>query len=767
MQNKYTTYILNEQKLDNYNLLLNETLFHNANGYIGVRSVFEEGYPDGFESIRGQYINGFYDFSQMKQAENLYGLTQEKQTMLNIADTQSIILHLEDEKFSMFEGKVLDSIRWVDMEKGVTGRYVQWRSPKGKEIELTIIRMTSFHQLTLFTTSYEVKPLNFSGEITIESSHDGNVLNYTDCNDPRVADDGIRYLTPISCEIKKGASYITSKTTKSNCTITSCVKNILLQDHERQFTIDNNNAICQMTTEANLGGTIKLIKYAVFCDSIRYEDCREQAGVELEKALSTSLESLYKKQEDYLSVYWNNCDVKIEGDDELSRAMHYNLYQLIQSVGKDEHSNIAPKGLSGEGYEGHYFWDTEMYIEPFFTVTNPSITKNLINYRFSILEMAKENARILGHSKGALYPWRTIMGKECSGYFPAGSAQYHINGDIAYSIIAYYLATKDLSLLKEKGGEIIFETARLWMDTGNFHNDIFYINDITGPDEYTCIVNNNYYTNVIAQYHLNWAVKVYDLLKNTEIFDELVNKIDLKFEEIEDFHAAADAMYLAYDSKLKINPQDDSFLQKRRLDLQKIPKDKFPLLLYYHPLHLYRHQVCKQPDTIMAHFIIEDVQSLETMRNSYDYYEEITTHDSSLSDCIFGIMAAKLGMEEKSFDYFCHSAKLDLKDKHKNTKHGIHTANMGGNYMAIVYGFGGFRLKEEGIFFAPILPVKWVSYQFKISYEDSRIIIIVKEDICCFRLEHGSAKTIHVYDKIYHLKDMLIINRRYNKEERS
>ncbi len=766
MQNKESIYSVNDLQLDNYNLLLNETLFHNANGYIGIRSAFEEGYPDGYESIRGQYINGFYDYSNMQQAEKLYGLAQEKQTMLNIADTQSIIIHLDDEIFSMFHGTVIASKRWVNMDKGVTGRYVRWRSPKGKELELTITRMTSFHQLTLFTITYEMKPLNFSGEIMIESNHDGNALNYVDVNDPRVAAEAFHYLTPISCELKKGASYITSSTSKSQCTVCSSVKNVLLQEHDRQFIIDNNNAICQMTTEGNQGGTIKLIKYAVFCDSIRYEDCRLQAGIELEKALATSLESLYKKQEDYLNEYWKNCDVIIDGDDELNLAIRYNLYQLIQSVGKDEYSNIAPKGLSGEGYEGHFFWDTEMYIEPFFTITNPSITRNLIHYRYSILEMARENAKIMGHSQGALYPWRTIMGKECSGYFPAGSAQYHINGDIAYSIIAYYLATKDIALLQEKGAEIIFETARLWIDTGNFYHGCFYINDVTGPDEYTCIVNNNYYTNLIAQYHLNWAVKIYNLLSNDENFNELIHKIDLKEEEIQTFQVAAKGMYLPYDPELKINPQDDSFLQKSKWDIETIPESNFPLLLHYHPLHLYRHQVCKQPDTIMAHFIIEDAQSNEVMRNSYEYYEKITTHDSSLSDCIFGIMAAKLGMEEKAFQYFCDSAHLDLLDRHKNTKHGIHTSNMGGNYMAIVYGFGGFRLKENGVCFAPMLPHKWRSYQFKVCYEDSRIIIIVEEENCYFKLEHGSAKKIYVYDKPFLLEDTVVVNRKINMKRK-
>ena len=757
--NRHAIYELNDIRLDNDSLLLHESLFHNANGYIGIRSAFEEGYPEGYATIRGQYINGFYDFKQAKQAEHLYGLVQEKQTMLNVADTQSVTLHFDDEAFSMFTGKVMKCRRWVDMDKGVTGRYVMWRSPKGKVIDITVIRMASFHQLSLFTIEYQIKSKNFSGDVMIESYHNGNVINYFNPDDPRIANESHQYLTPISCNIQYGASYITSVTSKSDLYVCSGVKNFLSGETERQFIIDDNNAQCQMVTALQPGEAVKLVKYSVFADSLRAEDCKAQAAAEMKKALSVSMQELYQHQEDYLSDYWENCYVEIQGDDELNNAIKYNLFQLIQSVSKDEYGNIAPKGLSGEGYEGQYFWDSEMYIQPLFTVTNPSITKNLIANRYETLQAAKENAKILGHKKGALYPWRTIMGKECSGYFPAGSAQYHINGDIAYAIIAYYLATKDEDFILKKGAEIIFETARLWMDVGNFYNGQFHINDVTGPDEYTCIVNNNYYTNVLAQYHLNWAVKLYYKLRKIPEFRKMQKKIKLSIEEINAFKRAAKDMLILYDETLKINPQDDSFLQKKRWDLETIPKRHYPLLLHYHPLHLYRYQVCKQPDTVLAHFILEDAQSMETIRSSFDYYEKITTHDSSLSACIFSIVAAKLGLEDKAFKYFGNSAMLDLLNLQKNTKDGIHTANMGGNYMAIVYGFGGFRLKEGGISFAPILPKKWAGYRFRVRYQDSRIIIHVGKEKCTFFLEVGEAKKLTVYGKEYLLENSLTVHR--------
>jgi alpha,alpha-trehalose phosphorylase len=433
------------------------------------------------------------------------------------------------------------------------------------------------------------------------------------------------------------------------------------------------------------------------------------------------------------------------------------MYQLIQSVGKDEFCNIAAKGLSGEGYEGHYFWDTEMFIQPFFNLTQPKITKNLISFRYRTLKEARKNARILGHNKGVLFPWRTIMGTECSGYFPSGSAGYHINGDIAYSVVAYYLATKDSEFMVKKGAEILFETARLWMDVGTYYDNTFRINCVTGPDEYTCMVNNNYYTNVCAKFNLDWAVKFFYLLKDKDKLSDIEKKLHLTEEEIMGFDYAAKCMYLPYDEDLKINPQDDSFLHKKKWDLDQTPKENFPLLLNYHPLHLYRYQVCKQADTVMAHFIFEEAQSEETIRNSFDYYEKITTHDSSLSTCIFSIVASKLGLSKRAYDYFGNSAKLDLFNTHKNTKDGIHTANMGGTYMAILYGFAGLRIKENGIHFTPSIPDEWKEYRFKINYEDSQIKVVINHNEGKFSLIKGSLKQIHINNKLYELKDNLTV----------
>lgn len=745
-------YEVNESVPESSQLLLHETLFHNANGYLGVRASLEEGLPAGFASVRGMYINGFYNFVDMKQAEKLYGLVEKKQTILNVADTQGIKLFIDEEEFSLFSGTVLKNIRRLDMQAGVTSREILWQSPAGKTARIVIRRMASFTHLPLFLIDYQVTPLDCSATITFCSTHIGEVSNYFDPNDPRVAAEAVKHLTVRQVLQEQGASFIESDTTRSGLTVCSGVKNVLNGKPAAASTRFENEIRAELLILAESGETVQLCKYTVLTDSIRFAEPLAECKRVLDEVSALPVATLYAEQQAYLEDAWEKCSLDLEGDDELDEALHYNTYQLIQSVSKDEYGNIAAKGLSGEGYEGHYFWDTEMFIEPFFVLTMPELCRNLIAMRYKILDAARENARILGYSRGALFPWRTIMGKECSGHYPSGTAQVHINGDIGYSVIAYYLATNDWDFIMEMGAELLFEICRHWLESGNFYNGQFLINGVTGPDEYTCLVNNNYYTNALAKYNLDWAAKLYDLLKSKGQLGALEAKIGIRAEEIAEFKRASEQMLLPYDETLKINPQDDSFLQKKAWDFAGTPKENYPLLMHYHPLHLYRYQVCKQADTVMSYFVLEDYQSKETMRNSFEYYEKITTHDSSLSTCIFSIVAARLGYHDKARLYFSDSAKLDLFDTHHNTKDGIHTANMGGNYMAIVYGFAGLRLKEDGLHFTPFLPQGWKGYAFTVQYQGSQIRVSITVDQAKFELISGGPQYVWVDGEAYGLR---------------
>lgn len=718
---------------------LQETLFHTANGYLGVRGNFEEGYPAGIQSMRGQYINGFYDVADMKQAEQLYGFANQKEVMLNVADTQSARIFADGLPVTMFEN-AHDFHRVLDMDSGVSERSFTWQGPVGA-IKLTFRRMASFVDLSLFTTEIVMESVDYEGEIVVESDHIGLVHNYVDPSDPRLAAEAEDYLTIVTQEASAGESYFLTETQRSKLQLASYVTHQGMSFSETKTANDRITQLFRQTLSK--GQKIVLEKRAYFYDSARFD--LTNVADRVKQANQKSLTEWYQGQQSYLQEFWKNSQVSVKGDTDLNDSLNFSLFSLLQAAGKDGKSNIAAKGLSGEGYEGHYFWDTEIYMMPFFTLTNPAISRQLIAYRYSILESARANARILGHETGALYPWRTIQGRESSGYYPSGTAQYHINSDIAYGIMQYYWATGDWSLMEEMGAEIIFETARTWLQIGNFTSRGFELFGVTGPDEYTCLINNNYYTNLSAQNHLRWAVTLYQKLQDSS----LIEKIDLKEEEIASFKLAADKMFFPV-SETGLQGQDDSFLAKPLLAINDIPKENFPLLLHYHPLFLYRHQVCKQADLVLAYFLFSQQFDLTDMKKGFEYYEPLTTHDSSLSSCIFGIVATHLGDVEKGYRYFEESSKIDIQNTHKNTKDGIHAANMGGTYLGLVYGFGGLRLSVDGVALNPKIPQKWPQYDFDFHYQGIQISVSVTK--ATVSITADNSVELRVFGKQYLLK---------------
>lgn len=710
---------LTKFELDNRNLLVNESLLSLGNGYLGVRGNFEEGYEVDAKSIRGTYINGFYDEMEIVYGEKLYGFPEKQQKVLNVIDAQTVLIYLDDEPFTLFEGEVLSFERNLHMDEGYADRLVHWISPGGKEVKIRFRRLVSFVTKELFAIDIRIEPVTSVKKIKIVSTINGDVMNFVDAGDPRVASGHARRLHVTEARYEDGVAVVKDTTYETRLD-TACVSSSSIAAQTWEVAGIPGEHTMEETYLCSGDEPVHFAKYAVYTDTIRHGDDVIGEGLKILSTLQQkSFDELLAEQKQYLDAFWEVSDIMIEGDQRVQEGIRFNLYQLLQSVGKDPASNIAAKGLSGEGYEGHYFWDTEIYMFPVFLMTHPEIARNLLLHRYSILEHAKDRAREMGHERGALFPWRTIAGKESSSFFPAGTAQYHISADIAYSYVQYYLATKDEGFLKEYGAEVLFETARLWADTGHLHNGKYRIDNVTGPDEYTCIVNNNYYTNVMAKHNLLWAVKVYRLLDDTdsESLRQLTSRLELTETEVNNWQIAGESMYLPYDEMLGINAQDDSFLQKAKWDLKNTPSDKFPLLLHYHPLTLYRYQVLKQADTVLAHFLLEDEQEVETIRNSYDYYEAITTHDSSLSSGVYSIMASKLGYTDKAYNYFNETARLDLDNTHGNTKDGLHMANMGGTWLGIVYGFAGLRLKETGLSFSPVLPAEWNLLEFQLRYQ--------------------------------------------------
>jgi len=724
---------------------LEESLFHTANGYLGLRACPEEGAPDGVPSIRGAYINAFYDVKPIRYGEKLYGFPETQQGIVNLTDVQNVRLYLEDEAFDPLNcGQVLASRRTLDMELGIVTRFIRWRSPGGREVEVTVRRMASLHQRELFIMQYAVKSLNFSGRVYLVSREEGEVTNFADPGDPRVAGEALQHLQVEEVRPMAAGGLIRSRTLASGLELAVAVG----YTPPAAFTLrmDAQPRALEAAMEGSLwpGQSLTLTKHCVFADSRRHADPAQAALDILKEAAARPVMHYEARQKELLDIFWRHSRVVVAGDDALQRSLDFSLYSLYCSVGRDAVSSLAAKGLSGEGYEGHYFWDTEIYVFPFFLMTDPALARGLLDYRHTILPAARAHARIMGHARGALYPWRTIAGPECSGYFPSGSAQYHLSGDIAHAFLQYYYATDDLPYMAQRGGEVLVETARLFLDAGHWHGDSFRIGAVTGPDEYSCVVNNNFYTNAGAQETLRGAAMMTRRLMEAGLAGPLLAATGVTGEELAAFDRAADAMYLPYDEKLGIHAQDDAFLSLATLDLAAIPRENFPLLLNYHPLWLYRHQVCKQADTVLAHFLYEDLADEATMRRSYDYYERCTTHDSSLSTCVFAIMAARLGNMGKAVDYFRRSATLDLDDAHGNTKDGIHTANMGGTWLAIAAGFGGMRVKPDGLHLHPRLPEGWPGYSFPLHWRGSTLRVHVSPKGWRIVLAEGEAVDVHV-----------------------
>lgn len=729
----------------NKNVKLNETLFTIANGYLGIRGNFEEGVPQSVPSTKGTYINAFFESAEIQYGEKLFGFPNKSQSIVNLIDAQGFQIKIDKDIFSLFSGEVIDYNRSLDFRDAISNREIHWKSPKGHEFLITFKRLVSFEVKELFLIQLTIKSLNYSGEIEVISSVDGNVSNMVSEDDPRVGAHSAKSLEIEDLTTIKNFSFVTACTENTKQKVVCGIAHTTSANNE-QVEIQEKSIHHNFKYLVKVGDEIAITKYAVYTDSRRHSSSFEQNNQLLSEAVNKNFEHYCDQQKKYLQDFWSKADVCISGDDKLQQGIRFNMYHLLQSVGKDKLSNISAKGLTGEGYEGHYFWDTEIYIFPFFLFTNPELAKNLLEYRYSILENARNRAIEMGHNKGVLFPWRTINGDECSPFFPAGTAQYHINADIAYSIIQYTEATDDFQFLIDKGMEMLIEISRLMFDVGHFRRDgLFCIDAVTGPDEYTCIVNNNYYTNTLTKHLFLKTVQFYkELQENSpEDLHELESKLNLQNDEILNFENAGLKTFLPFDEELQIHPQDDSFLNKKVWDFENTPKENYPLLLNYHPLSLYRYQVCKQADTILSHFLLDSGDdNLQIIKNDFNYYEKITTHDSSLSTCIFSIMSNRVGQYSKAYDYFMNTARLDIDNLHHNSSDGIHTACMGGSWMSIVFGFAGMRLDKGRLSFRPNLPKQWKNLKFSISFKNRQITCSMDKDKMTFDLIDGEPLTV-------------------------
>ncbi len=727
-----------------------ESIFALSNGYLGMRGTQDEGRP---VYDPAPMLNGFYETWPIDYPERAHGFAETGQTILGVPDGTIVRLYLDDEPFSLDQADILEYERVLDMSAGTLERSLVWRATDGSRLAIKSRRLVSFVHRHLASVEYEVSSLDRAGYLTISSDlmiHPENgELHAHDPRRNRALEAGV--LQKVEEHVSDQRVVLAYQTRASGLRM-ACGMDHRLHGGKTiespEVVVDGDWARVVYRIRAEQGRPVRMVKYVAY-----HHDGNEptpelcfRVEETLNRATAQGIDRILASQRSYVDDFWARSDVITEGAPLIQQAVRFNLFQLLQASARAEGYGIPAKGLTGRGYGGHYFWDIEIYVLPFLTYTAPRIAKNLLRHRYAMLDKARERALEVSQ-RGALFPWRTINGEEASAYYAAGTAQYHIDADVAYALVQYVRATGDTDFLARQGTEILVETARLWASLGFFSaqkDGRFVINGVTGPDEYSALVDNNAFTNLMAQENMRQAAQSVRWLSETnpEAHARLVERTGLDDAELEVWRQAADRMYVPYDQERRLHLQDDGFLNLERWDFENTPPEHYPLLLHYHPLVLYRHQVIKQADVVLATFLLGDLFTEEAKRNILDYYDPLTTSDSSLSECIQCIMAAEVGENLRAAEeYFVDAVGIDLADVAGNVRDGIHVASAGGTWMALVYGFGGMRDRNGLLSFRPRLPERVDRLSFKVQLKGSTLSVSIAGAEATYRLESGDGLT--------------------------
>jgi alpha,alpha-trehalose phosphorylase len=732
---------ITEQALDFDHLPQAESVFALSNGHIGLRANLDEGEPHG---LPGTYLNGVFELRPLPYAEAGYGYPESGQSVINVTNGKIIRLLVDDEPFDLRYGQTQDHERSIDFREGVLHRRALWTSPAGRTVRVVSKRLVSLTQRSIAAIEYEIEPIDGSARIVLQSELVTNEELPLPNADPRAA---------AALEAPLRAEEHTHNGTKAilvHRTEHSGLRVAVGMDHEiygpESMYVETESADdlarFSVTTVLQRGQKLRIVKYIAYgwSSTRSLPALRDQVAAALTAARYTQWNGLVDEQRGYLKQYWDASDIEVEGDIELQQAVRFAMFHVLQAGARAEERAIPAKGLTGPGYDGHCFWDTEVFVLPVLTYALPHAVAQALRWRHSTLPLARERAAQLGLA-GALFPWRTIRGEECSGYWPAGTAAFHIGADIAVAVARYVRVTGDRDFERDYGLEILIETARMWRSLG--HHDaagLFRINGVTGPDEYSALADNNVFTNLMAQSNLRAAADA------VARHPHEARALDVNDEETASWRDAAHAMYIPYDEDLGIHPQADGFTKHRIWDFENTPEDHYPLMLHYPYFDIYRKQVIKQADLVLAMQVRGDAFTDEQKRRNFDYYEALTVRDSSLSACTQAVLAAEVGHLELALDYTAEAALMDLHDLAKNTKDGLHMASLAGTCMALVAGFGGLRDHDELLSFKPRLPVGLTRLAFSLSVRGCRLRVdttheqttyTLREGVDCPILHHG------------------------------
>jgi alpha,alpha-trehalose phosphorylase len=737
---------LREEGIDLETLAQSESVFALSNGHIGMRGNLDEGEPYG---LPGTYLNGLHEVRSLPYAESAYGNPEAGETVVNVTDGKLLRLHVDDELFDIRYGELLHHERVLDFRAGVLRRAVHWRSPTGAEVKITSTRLVSLTQRGAAAILYEVEPLGDGARLVVQSelvaNEDGQV-------DPKAVDP--RAAAALRQPLKSEEAYHDDlRVSLVHRLERSGIRTCATMDHvidgpegtEARAEAGGDEGRVIVAADVPGGGKLRVLKFLAYSwsSSRALPSLRAQARGSLAEARHTGWEGLLAEQRAYLDAFWEAADVEVDGDPELQQAARFALFHVLQAGARAERRAIPAKGLTGSGYDGHAFWDTESFVLPVLTYTLPDAAADALRWRLATLDLARERAAQLGLA-GAAFPWRTIAGRECSGYWPAGTGAMHIGADIAGAVERYQHATDDAAFAREVGLPLLVETARLWIALG--HHDRkgrFRLPGVTGPDEYSAISDDNTYTNLMARRNLLAAASAVDLHPKESA------ALEVEADEVGAWRAAADTMHVPYDGILNVHMQAEGFTHHARWDFAATPAENYPLLLHYPYFDLYRKQVVKQADLVLALYTCGDRFTDEEKARAFAYYEALTVRDSSLSACVQAIVAAETGHLQLAYDYLGEAAFMDLHDLEHNTRDGLHIASLAGSWLALVAGFGGFRDHGGTLSFAPRLPPGVGRLAFRVTVAAGRVHVEVTEDCATYTLEHGHALEVaHFGEKV-------------------
>ncbi len=723
-----------------------ESIFALANGHMGLRGNLDEGEPRGRS---GTYLNGVYESYPLEYGERGYGWPEDGQELVPVADGKVIRLLVEDEPFDVRRGTLERHERVLDLRSGILSRDVLWRSESGRAVAVRSQRLVSFVDRNVAAIAYEVEALENPLRVAVQSNLVANQPEADEPDDPRSAH-ALAACLDAQLAVDHGYRVVlVHQTRRSGLGVAAGMEHVLTADQPVETLIQTEPDLGRLTVSVALkpGQTLRVVKFLAYhWSSVQsMEWLRDQVDASLENALATGFDGLAAQQREYLDRFWERADIEIDGDLEIQQALRFALFHVLQAGARAEGRAIPAKGLTGPGYNGHTFWDAEAFVLPVLGLILPGAVRSALRWRHKTLPLARRRAALLG-LRGADFPWRTIHGEECSAYWPAGAAAFHVNGAIGAAVARYVSYIGDREFERETGAELLVEIARLWLSLG--YRDtagVFHIDGVTGPDEYSALVDDNVYTNLVAQANLREAAAV------VRRHPDVAERLGVEPEEPESWRSAADAIHIAYDAELGVHPQDRDFCRRERWDFAQTTPQDYPLFLHYPYLQLYRKQVIKQPDLVLALQVHGDAFTTDQKRRDFDYYERLTVRDSSLSAATHAVVAAEVGYTDLAYDYLAEAALMDLADLEANAGDGLHIASLAGAISAAVAGLGGFRDGGREVTFAPRLPRGLERLAFTLTVRGTRLHVEVLPRSASYRVVEGPDLDLRHHGKAFRL----------------